>query len=130
MPPVQFDRAAVLANLDGDIELLREIAGIYLESYGNEIARISAAIAAADASAVYTLTHTLKGSAGNFGATELIAAARAIEQQSRQGRLDAVAADFEQLRELLEQLAAELRELVGTDPGDRPRGQTPGTDPG
>lgn len=112
--PTLFDRAAVLANLDGDTDLLREIAGIFLDSYVDDITRIGAAIATADADAVYSLVHTLKGSAGNFGAAELVATARVMEQQARQGHLDSVTADFRRLSELLEQLAAELRDATNS----------------
>jgi len=113
MPAPLFDRSAVLDNLDGDTELLHEIAGIYLDSYAQELARIGAAIAAGDATKVFALTHTIKGSIGNFGATEAVEAAKVIEGHARAGSVDGTEAAFRQLSALLDQLAAELRAELG-----------------
>ena len=109
-----FDRDAVLANLDGDIELLHEIAGIYLESYGDDIGRIAAAAAARDGASLYAIAHTLKGSVGNFGATALVEAARVVEGRARQNDFDDIPAAVATLSGLLDQLAAELRAEVGS----------------
>ena len=109
-----FERDAVLDNLDGDVELLHEIAGIYLESYSGEIERINTATASKDGAGLYTIAHTLKGSVGNFGATALVEAARVVELHARQNQFDNVAAEVARLTGLLEQLAAELRAEVGS----------------
>jgi len=108
-----FDRATVLDNLDGDRELLREIAGIYLNSYGEELNRIGAAIAAGDAAKIFALAHTIKGSIGNFGADEAVEFARTIERHARDGQLGDIEASFQRLQALLDQLAAELRLELG-----------------
>ena len=109
-----FERAAVLANLDGDVELLHEIAGIYLESYGNEIARLAAAAGASDGASLYAIAHTLKGSVGNFGASALVEAARVVELHARQNDFGNLAAEVARFTGLLEQLAVELRDELGS----------------
>ncbi len=113
MAAALFDRAAVLDNLDGDRELLREIASIYVNSYIEDLNRIAAAIAAGDAAKVFALTHTIKGSIGNFGAGEAVEVARTIERHAREGQLGDIEASFQRLQALLDQLAAELRPELG-----------------
>jgi HPt (histidine-containing phosphotransfer) domain-containing protein len=109
-----YDRVKVLENLDGDEDLLREIAHIFLAGYQRELERMRTALAAGDAAALYRLAHTMKGSMGNFGALAGIDAAIAIERKTREGQLAGVDSDLAKFVALTEQLAAALRHEVAS----------------
>jgi HPt (histidine-containing phosphotransfer) domain-containing protein len=124
MPPTStsgattpYDRSKVLDNLDGDEELLREIAGIFLAGYQHEVERMRAALAASDVLTLNRIAHTLKGSVGNFGAQAAIDAAAVIERKTRDGQMAGIDGDFANLTTVIEQLAVALRCEVGAGTG-------------
>ena len=84
---LQFDPAVVLKRVDGDMELLREIAGLFFEDTPRLLAEARAAIARADGSALERAAHALKGAVGNFGARAAFDAAMALEKMGRAGPL-------------------------------------------
>ena len=63
-----FDRERTLASVDGDMELLREVVGLFLEEYPKTLAEIRDAIDEGDPHRLNRAAHSLKGSVGNFGA--------------------------------------------------------------
>jgi HPt (histidine-containing phosphotransfer) domain-containing protein len=109
-----YDRATVLDNLGGDVELLKEIAHIFLAAYRQELGRMRAALVAGDAATLYRLLHAMKGSMGNFGAQAGIDAAVTVERKARAGQLGGIDSDFAKLNGLIEQLADALRGEVGS----------------
>jgi HPt (histidine-containing phosphotransfer) domain-containing protein len=112
-----YDRNKVLENLDGDEELLKEIAGIFLAGYRQDVERMRTALTAGDATTLHRVAHTLKGSMGNFGAQAGIDAAAAIERKARDRQLSGIDSEFATFSALLEQLADALRHEVGTAKG-------------
>ncbi len=88
MPEPAFDRHVALLRVGGDEELLKEIADIFLEDYPKVLAEIQAALACGDARRLEQSAHTLKGSAGNFGAKAVVETASRLEQMGRAGRVD------------------------------------------
>ncbi len=87
--------------MGGDVELLKEIAIIFLEDYPKVLAEIRDAIADGDAKQLESSAHTLKGSVANFGAAAVVASALQLEQMGR-------AAQLEQSSEVLRALEAGL----------------------
>lgn len=81
-PP--FDRAAVLAHLDGDEDLMREVAELFLETCPQMMADTQAALATGDWDTVARAAHTLKGSLGNFGAEAAYDASLKLEKAAKQ----------------------------------------------
>lgn len=106
--------SVALARVDGDVELLREIALIFLEQYPDSLAEVRAAVEAADASAIERSAHALKGSVGNFGAETARAAAYRIEEMGRSGDLDGVGPALEELDTALNALAPDLKRLISS----------------
>jgi HPt (histidine-containing phosphotransfer) domain-containing protein len=96
-----IDLAAVLDRIDGDQELLRELAALYLEDERRLRGQIEHAAHAGDAAAIARAAHTLKGAVSNFCAPGAQAAALALENSGRQGRV-------EDARALLARLDVEL----------------------
>jgi signal transduction histidine kinase/DNA-binding response OmpR family regulator/HPt (histidine-containing phosphotransfer) domain-containing protein len=82
----------VLARVGGDRELLADMARLFVEDAPRTIDRIREALDARNADALRRAAHTLKGAAANFEATELVTAARALEEIGRTGQFDEQAA--------------------------------------
>ena len=72
-----FDQDAALGNVGGDIEVLREIIGMFFEECPGWLNQIRDGVARGDAAAVRHGAHTLKGAISTFGST----AARDLAQQ-------------------------------------------------
>ncbi len=115
--PPAFDRQSALSNLGNDEELLRQIAEIMLNSYRGQIEDIRLALAAGDLGRLYSIAHSLKGSAGNFAAAPTVRAASHLERLCRDGRIDSAAPAVAALAQNVESLAAALRqELTAATP--------------
>jgi two-component system sensor histidine kinase/response regulator len=105
-----IDEAEILARFEGDIELLRELAGIFIDECPNYLAAIREAILSANPKALETSAHTLKGSLGNFSTKDAHASALQLEILGRLGSVDGAA---EILQKLEEQLECFNRTLAG-----------------
>jgi two-component system sensor histidine kinase/response regulator len=80
-----FDVNAVLDSLDGDTELLREVAGIFLAQSPKHLEKIRGAIANQDPQILERAAHALKGSAANLLAQGVVEAASRLEEIGRAG---------------------------------------------
>lgn len=109
-----LDLAAVMARLNGDGELLAEVAGLYLEDEPSMVAALEAAVGQGDAEGIRRAAHAIKGSVANFGAARAHAAALALEQAGRNGDLLYAPALFDALRT---ELAAVHQALAGLASG-------------
>lgn len=108
-----FDRAAALERMDGDEDLLVELAQVFVDDASEQIEKIRAAVRAKSAPEIQKTAHTVKGAAANFHAASTVAAALALEQMGRAGQIDGVDAAFVRLEQELGRLVAELRALGG-----------------
>ena len=82
-----FDRAEALTRLGGDEDLLREIAGLFLDGCPRMLSDIRQAIADRDSRALEHAAHALKGSVSNLSARAVFEAALKLEGMSRKGDL-------------------------------------------
>jgi HPt (histidine-containing phosphotransfer) domain-containing protein len=80
-----FDRAAVLDRFNHDAELVREMVRLFEESSRQWLAELRTALASGDLQQAYRTAHTLKGSMGNFLATQPVAAVARFEALCRSG---------------------------------------------
>jgi CheY-like chemotaxis protein/HPt (histidine-containing phosphotransfer) domain-containing protein len=103
-----FDEQAALARVAGDHGLLREIAGIYLDSYEEMVKGVREAVSAGDAAALKSAAHFIKGTVSNFEARRATAAARELEQMGADEQLDGAPAKLEELAREADLLADEL----------------------
>jgi signal transduction histidine kinase/CheY-like chemotaxis protein len=103
-----LDEHALLERCGGDVEMKREVIQLFLSEYPSQWAAIREAALARDAATLRSAAHTLKGTAGNFGAGRVVAAARRLEEQGASdtlGEADGVLRELEAaLRELQEAL--------------------------
>ncbi|MBI2677633.1 MAG: response regulator [Candidatus Koribacter versatilis] len=109
-----LDHAALDRSLDGDAELLKELVAIFQADSPQHLARISAAIVAADATALRDSAHALKGAVSNFYCGAAAEAALRLERMGRDGAFTASEAQaaFSALRGELARLLAELESTV------------------
>ena len=84
----KLDCAVALERLGGDEELLREVAGLFLDEYPMLMDEIRSAAQARDADALQRAAHSMKGSVSNFGADGVYQAAFALEKKGRSGDLE------------------------------------------
>lgn len=105
-PGATFDRERALAGVDGDRELLAELAGLFREDCPRLLAALRAGGAAGDAEGVARAAHAIRGSVGIFGALRAATMAAALEEAP-------AGADVASLCDECERLLAELLEFVG-----------------
>ena len=112
-----FDLAAGLQRLQGNRALYIKLLGRFAGDYGNIAAEIEQAIEAGDRRQVHALAHNLKGLAGNLSATDLFAAARALDDavKSDAAEPERLHAEFTVLRAALDEALASARSILPPD---------------
>jgi len=83
-----LDQEEIQETLDGDPELFRDLVGIFLEDYEDQIRAVRSAAAGRDPDALAQAAHALKGAVAMFAAHQARAVACEMEQYCRQGRLE------------------------------------------
>jgi two-component system, sensor histidine kinase and response regulator len=113
-PPVPADlRLEELLNVvEGDAELLRSLASIFLEDADTTMSQIREYMSSGDAAALAGAAHRLKGAAAVFGAADVVAAAQVLEGLGRSGQLSAADAACDQLERRLVGLTARLNAVA------------------
>lgn len=109
-----LDLNVALSRVDGDEEILREIAQIFVDSYLDQLAEVRKAIEANDAVALHGAAHSLKGSVGNFGAEAAFQIVRRLEMMGRNADLTGAAQALAELEAALDRL---YQALVGLASG-------------
>jgi len=99
-----MDVSAALSRLDGDIELLREIAVLFFESYPKLSMEAKRAIENKDLAALQKVAHSIKGSVGNLAVGEAYNVALRFEQVVKLG-------DFSEAEKILGELESEVAKL-------------------
>ncbi|MFH1861940.1 MAG: PAS domain S-box protein [bacterium] len=99
-----LDLNALLERVDGDKELLQEIAALFLEDQQRMLSDIQQALESKDPQSLEQAAHTLKGSVSNFGADSAVNLALKLEMKGRNRTL-------EQTEELLSALKNEIGNL-------------------
>ncbi len=102
-PPIDEQALARLQRLGGDRFVLRMI-DAFLETMKDRLGAARTGVERGEADTVAQSMHSLKSSAGNFGAVCLRRAAEEMEQQAHAGRLD----ELPRLLARLEAAAAEV----------------------
>ena len=108
-PESALDRQLALSRVGGDIQLLREIAVLFVEECPRSLAEIQGAVEQGDPARLESAAHALKGSVANFGARAAVDAASRLEQM---GRNEEMSQAEEMLRLLERTLTAVCAELV------------------
>lgn len=103
--PLVFDKAAMMERLEDDADAAREVAASFLGDLPQRITTLRDALSTGDAGTARRQAHSIKGAASDVGGNALRAVAAEMEQAIATGELgiaraqvDALAAQFEQLR--------------------------------
>lgn len=96
---------AALQRMGGNAALMRKLLERFIETQIDAMARIAAAIDANDVDGATRMAHTVKGLAGNLGASGVADSAARVEQMLGQGVMDGRG-------EALDSMGRELEELV------------------
>ena len=107
-----FDQEAALGRVGGDLDLLKEIAGVFLDDCPRSLAELREAAERGDCASVERAAHTLKGASANFGAARLVSAALRIEKMGHARTLEGFSAAFTDVESALDTLRGELQALV------------------
>jgi len=81
--PARWNSAEALARTDGDADLLREIASLFVEEAPKLLQGLRHALATSDADQTTHLAHSLKGELGCLAAGTAMAQARRLEEMAR-----------------------------------------------
>jgi HPt (histidine-containing phosphotransfer) domain-containing protein len=99
-----LDLALFSERLEGDVELMRELASLYIAEYPGQLKELRLAVTGADAQRLRMAAHAILGTATNFSAKASARAARVLEAMGESG-------DISNAAEAADALAAELHQL-------------------
>jgi HPt (histidine-containing phosphotransfer) domain-containing protein len=111
-PASVSDLDSALSAVEGDRELLRRMAALFLAQMPDLLREIRTAIAAGDSPAVERAAHKLRGAAANFGARRACDAALDLERIGRTGDLACagqILAELERATAALHDVLVEFR---------------------
>jgi PAS domain S-box-containing protein len=117
-PSVAFDAGGAVDKtrldytLQGDMDLLEELAGLFFLESPRLAAKMRQAIDLQDAKALQHLAHSLRGSVGNFAADPAFNAALRLELIAGAGDLSQAWQAFEDLERELARLSQELQAII------------------
>ncbi len=113
-PDAAFDRAAALARVGDDLDLLLDMSKLFLDLCPGLMQDIAAAIEAGDAKALRAAAHALKGSVGNFSAPGAFDAAQRLETLGEGGDLESAGPAYAALQKEIDRLSRALSTLRET----------------
>jgi len=105
-----FDFSRAMEVVDGDMELLREIATLFLDDCHQKIDLIREGVRAGDGKMVEETANSLKGAAGNIGAQQLEQRFLQLEMVGTEGRLLEAEIDLADLEQGIEAFREALKE--------------------
>ena len=115
-PAIALNRKEVMARVAGDVELLRSLVDLFVESCPGQMAALRESIARGDAVLVRRQAHTIKGAVANFGAEPVVDAAFELEEMGVEKNLTGADAAWQRLAAALEGLPAALAKLLEEQP--------------
>ena len=107
-----LDRTAMLATVEQDLELLRELVEIFLAEVPGLLAQIRSGVEEKHAEKVERAAHTLKGALLNSGARRACEVARQLEIRGREARLGDLAQLVSRLESEVTQVCRALSDFL------------------
>ncbi len=105
-----FDMAGALERVEGDSELLDDLARIYVKESSELSVAISQAMEKNDIIAATRVAHTIKGASSNFCAQAIFDAAWQFEQLKPSNSPEEIALAYRTLLQELERLSQAIRQ--------------------
>jgi PAS domain S-box-containing protein len=107
-----FDEAALLARVDGDVELLKHLVQLFRVESEKLLKEIQAAFHSHDDKKLAVVAHTLKGSIGNFAASDALEAVKRIESLARQADFATAQDSIRDVQDQVERLNLSLADWL------------------
>src|SRR5437660_11862565 len=104
----ELDLTQALSRLDGDSQLLAELAGLFQAETPKLLENLRKAVIERDVHGIETCAHNLKGAVSHFSPAHVQEYAFALERKVRERDMAGVDELFEQLQEPLEGCMREL----------------------
>jgi PAS domain S-box-containing protein len=125
-PSEVLDEAQLVAHLDNDPQLLRDLVDLFLDDCPRLLQDIAVALENRDAKSVQRGAHSLKGSTSNLAATMASEAARELERLAQEGDFARADSVLQELKLQLERLAPALVAMrAANSPPQMRRGGAP-----
>jgi len=112
-PTLSLDRAALLARVESDLELLSTLVGVFKADRPKLMADIEEALVAGDAVALADTAHTMKGALSVFGVEPARSLAEQLETAGKSGRLESARGVYEDLERAIVEAEHGLEALLG-----------------
>lgn len=110
-----FDASTMLTNIGGDVQLFDQLIRLFLDRHRAMVQDIQAAIGQADCGELERAAHSMKGTAGNLCAPDVVLLAGQLEAAGRLGQLAEAPALLLQLERTIQQLVDVLTRQVGAN---------------
>ncbi len=107
-----INRKDLSERLDGDIELFKELAELFMEDSVSLMQKIQNSIESSDSNQLRKSAHTIKGSVSNFSAQKAYDAAFDLEKIGKNDELEKAGAAFEVLRNEIDNLRGAMKLLM------------------
>ena len=101
---METDLYQAIKAVDGNKELLRELASDFMDDFPKQLAELAEMIRKGDAGQVERTAHSLKGSVGIFGVQSAYDLAYDLENRGREDELDGAQDVFQKLESELMKL--------------------------
>jgi HPt (histidine-containing phosphotransfer) domain-containing protein len=109
-PPVDMSRLLDFTN--GNPDDLRELIALYLKQTGEQVAQLSAAVAADSAIDVKRVAHSCAGASATCGMTRIVPLLRELERQGAEGKLSGAKELEAQVRDEFNQIKIYLENYL------------------
>jgi CheY-like chemotaxis protein len=108
-----LDEPALLARFEGEVDLLRDVVGLFVDDCPRLMDGIRGAVERSDAGGLERAAHKLKGTVANFSARASYDAALCLEVMGREGHLEKAREALATLDTAIEELRPVLINLSG-----------------
>ena len=99
-----LDLNQAMNNMDGDVALLEEIIGIFMDTAPRQLENLEECLENGDLVAVAIQAHAMKGGASNFFASRFVAAAFKLELLSKSGIVEGSESLLAGMKEAMDEL--------------------------
>ncbi len=103
-----MDLKKIAERLGLDVEDIRELLELYVETTSSDLAQLKGAIETKDAELAHAKAHSIKGASGNLGLDEMYELAKEIDDLARVNALDGLEDMVQVLQEKFNSLVEEF----------------------
>ena len=110
-----IDRTALLESVGNDLELIRDLLGVFEDYYPAKLAKLKNAVAENDFGQLREVSHQLKSAVSSFHSTKAHQMAATLEDKGRAQELDDVVAITQAFEWELRAVIADLKNVIAEE---------------